>query len=74
MNDNHVPWASGDRERCEYCGFFVRSPVFYIPPGTYKFIISNMQYKLYVRALTATGSSSFPIGELLVIGFRLEPR
>ena len=56
MNNNHVPWASGDRERCGYCGFFVRSPVFYFPPGTYKFVISNMQYKMYTRALTETGT------------------
>ena len=56
MNNNHVPWAKDDRERCEYCGFFVRSPVFYFPPGTYKFVIANMEYKMYVRALTATGN------------------
>ena len=56
MNNNHVPWAKDDRERCEYCGFFVRSPVFYFPPGTYKFVIANMQYEMYVRALTATGN------------------
>ena len=55
MDNNQVPWPAGDdRERCTYCGFYVRSPMFFFPPGTYKFQISNMAHRMYVMALTST--------------------
>ena len=45
MDNNQVPWpARDDRERCTYCGFYVRSPMFFFPRGTYKFQISNMAH------------------------------
>ena len=56
MGDNWAQWVSGDSWRCSYCTFYARSPVFFFPPGTYKFVMDNMQYDMYVSAVTATES------------------